>query len=157
MTATGSTRYDVRIRAWASGGFDWFPLASAVSAETSELLRETACWDVETAESGTPAERVEPVELRLSDAGEYAVWMRYPSAGGKVPWGLIADHLTLEQARAYAENPQTQLNIQPAADRSAPAPVDADLESGADQESGADRESGGDPESGDDQETGGDR
>lgn len=127
MTATG-TRYDVRIRAWAGGEFDWFPLASAVPQGTAEVLRKTALWDVETAEAEDATDPVEPVKLALSEADEYAVWMRFPSAGGKVPWGLIADHLTPEQARAYAENPQTQLNIQPAADRSAPAPVDETLE-----------------------------
>ncbi|WP_243788975.1 hypothetical protein [Saccharopolyspora gloriosae] len=120
----GSTGYDVRIRAWASGQYDWFPLASAVSAETVEIFRETALWDIDAAESESAADPVALVTSRLTDATGYAVWMRYPSSGGKVPWGLIADRLTPDQAAAYALNPQLQLNIQPAADRSTPPPVE---------------------------------
>ncbi|MFR9731877.1 hypothetical protein ACL03H_21825 [Saccharopolyspora sp. MS10] len=121
--------YDVRIRAWASGQFDWFPLASAVPADTVAILRETAAWEIEVTDTDTDtdAASVAPVTHPLTEAEEYAVWMRYPSTGGKVPWGLIADRLTPEQAAAYVRNPRTQLNVQPAADRT-PPPVEDDSE-----------------------------
>lgn len=128
VASTDDAVYDVRIRAWASGQFDWFPLASAVPAETVAVLRDTAAWDVDAAEAESAADPVPPVTHPITEADEYAVWMRYPSSGGKVPWGLIADHVTPEQAAAYVRNPQTQLNVQPVADRTEPAPVEDDGE-----------------------------
>lgn len=131
----GSTGYDVRIRAWAAGRFDWFPLASAVPADTVEVFRKTALWDVDAVESEAVADAVPPVTFPLTEADEYAVWMRYPSSGGKVPWGLIADHLTPDQARAYTGNPQTQLNVQPVAPPPPAAPEpEAEPESDTDDE-----------------------
>lgn len=128
MAVQDDVRFDVHIWAWANGAFDWFPLASGIDSEAAEVLRKTALWDLDIAEAEDIADSATastpPVTLPLTDADEYAVWMRYPSAGGKVPWGLIADHLTAEQARAYIGNPQIQLNVQPAADRSAPVPAE---------------------------------
>lgn len=133
MAVQDDVRFDVHIWAWANGAFDWFPLASGIDAEAAEVLRKTALWDLDIAEaetrskteSETAAASAPPVTFPLTEADEYAVWMRYPSAGGKVPWGLIADHLTPEQTRAYTGNPRIQLNVQPAADRSEPSPAEA--------------------------------
>ncbi|MEU6129192.1 hypothetical protein ABZ805_08455 [Saccharopolyspora sp. NPDC047091] len=147
MASTDDAVYDVRIRAWAGGQFDWFPLASAVPAETVAVLRDTAAWDVEAVEAESAADPVPPVTHPITEADEYAVWMRYPSSGGKVPWGLIADHLTPEQAAAYVRNPQIQLNVQPVADRTEPAPIeDGGIEDGGIEDGGIEDGGGPDPE-----------
>ncbi len=152
MAVQDDVRFDVHIWAWANGAFDWFPLASGIDAEAAEVLRKTALWDLDIAETqtetetesetaGTKAEpetaaaSIPPVTFPLTEADEYAVWMRYPSAGGKVPWGLIADHLTPEQTRAYTGNPRIQLNVQPAAgspDEAAPDEAGTDEPSASD-------------------------
>ena len=80
--------------------------------------------------------------------------MRYPSAGGKVPWGLLADRLTPQQARAYLAGPQIQLNVQPANDpvrlpaggSAAATGSAADSEPAVDSESAVDAESAVAPE-----------
>jgi len=111
--------FDVLIHAPVAGVLTWLHLASGVGRDVAEAIASTCIWEtkcvpcVEPDPSSETARFVTTAVWRPTPGTEYTVWMQYPRHGDKTPWGVIADHLTQDQAEVYANHLTATATVMP--------------------------------------------